>query len=38
MEHEGAHEMLNTKNTKTNWHIDPMYTWISKMNQENDNR
>uniref|UniRef100_A0A1I7UDM3 Neur_chan_LBD domain-containing protein n=1 Tax=Caenorhabditis tropicalis TaxID=1561998 RepID=A0A1I7UDM3_9PELO len=38
MEHGDGHEMLDTKNIRTNWHIDPSWTWIMKLNQDNDNR
>ncbi|EFO83316.1 CRE-LGC-27 protein [Caenorhabditis remanei] len=38
MEHGDGHEMLNTKNIRTNWHVDPSWTWIMKLNQDNDNR
>lgn len=38
MEHGDGHEMLNTKDIRTNWHVDPTWTWIMKLNQENDNR
>lgn len=38
MEHGDGHEMLDTKNIRTNWHVDPTWTWIMKLNQDNDNR
>uniref|UniRef100_A0A8R1DR98 Neur_chan_LBD domain-containing protein n=1 Tax=Caenorhabditis japonica TaxID=281687 RepID=A0A8R1DR98_CAEJA len=38
MEHGDGHEMLNTKAIRTNWQVDPTWTWIMKLNQEDDKR